>query len=142
LIATLEMRTHYRNSRRDSRVDIDVAEWPPSDAKIKLYERALDRDPRNHFLLLDLAGEYGQHRRELDVRRTLERVAELFPASAMMHARVASAYAKAHLPQQAIEHYRRSLEIDPQQAAAGDIMLEISSLYERGLRPVSRVVSN
>jgi len=122
------MRTSLRASRRDTAFDADVAEWPPSDARIKLYERALGRDPRNHFLLLDLAAEYARHRRTRDVRRTLEQVVELFPASVMIHSRVAAAYAAAGLPQPAIHHYRRSLEIDPQQGGADAIMNEIGRL--------------
>lgn len=130
------MHTSLRAPRGENSLNADVAEWPTSDSRIKLYERALGRDSRNHLLLLDLADEYARHRRTGDVCRTLERVARLFPTSAMIHLRVATVYAAAKLPQFAIDHYRRSLEIDPHQAGADDILKEIVRLNERLGAPI------
>lgn len=130
------MNTSFRAARRDRALDAEAAEWPPSDARIKLYERALSRDSNNHLLLLDLASEYARHRRIEDVCRTLEQVAGLFPTSAMVQLRVAATYAAANLPQLAVNHYRRSLEINPHQSGADDIMNELARLDERVRRPV------
>lgn len=125
------MHTTFRARRREITLDVEATEWPPSDARIKLYERALGRDSRNHLLLLDLAAEYARHGRSGDVRRTLEQVTSLFPTSAMIQMRVATMYTAANLPQLAIDHYRRSLEINPHQAGADDIMNELARLDER-----------
>jgi tetratricopeptide (TPR) repeat protein len=92
-----------------------------SDLQLKLYERALARDPRNHFLLLDLAREYGRHRRVIDAECTLRRLVELYPESAQICAQAAAAFVDVGLPLQAIEQFRRSLEIAPDQPDAAAI---------------------
>jgi tetratricopeptide (TPR) repeat protein len=108
--------------------DRGSGEWPPSDARIRLYERALRRDPLNHLLLIDLAGEYGRHRRLVDADGMLQRVIELYPQSARVRAQVAASYTKIGLPRQAIEQYRQSLELDPLQPSAAVIMNELAKL--------------
>jgi hypothetical protein len=134
------MNTSFRAARHDRSPDADAGEWPPSDVRIKLYERALSRDSTNHLLLLDLASEYARHRRTGDVCRMLERAAGLFPSSAMVQLRVAEGYAAANLPQLAIDYYRRSMEINPHQAGADDIMNELARLNEQVQGPIGLAV--
>lgn len=108
-------------------------EPPLSDLRLKLYERALRNDPRNHFLLLDLAREYGRHRRLADADQILRQLLELYPTSALIRSQAAAAYATIGLTQRAIEHYRSSLRMDPDQPDADPIRHELSRLTA-GLR--------
>jgi tetratricopeptide (TPR) repeat protein len=96
--------------------------------RLKLYERALSRDPRNHFLLLDLAREYGRHRRIAEADQMLRRLVEHYPASAQVRSQAATAYAAVGLTQRAIEHYRGSLRLDPAQPDAAEIRRELARL--------------
>lgn len=106
-------------------------EPPLSDLRLKLYERALARDPRNHFLLLDLAREYGRHLRIVDAQRMLERLLELYPTSALIRTQAAAAYAAVGLPLRAIEQFRCSLRIDPHQPDAPTIRKIITRLGDQ-----------
>jgi len=95
---------------------------------MRLYELALRRDPSNHFLLIDLAREYGLHEQLLDADQTLLRVIELYPRSAKVRSMVAASYAMVGLPQQAIQHYRLALELDPLHPESTAIRAELASL--------------
>jgi len=103
-------------------------EWPLSDHRLELYERALGNDPRNHFLLLDLAREYGRHRRLADADRTLSRLLELYPTSANIRLRVAEACESIGLTEQALNHYRSVLTLDPSHPAAATIKAHLVRL--------------
>lgn len=103
-------------------------EPPLSDLRLKLYERALSRDPRNHFLLLDLAREYGRHRRLAEADQILRRLLELYPASARIRVQAATTYATIGLTPRAIEQYRSSLRMDPDQPEAPAIRQAIARL--------------
>jgi tetratricopeptide (TPR) repeat protein len=106
-------------------------EWPLSDRRLQLYERALRSDPHNHFLLLDLAREYGRHRRLADADRTLERLLELYPASANIRLQAAEACESIGLPEQALDHYDRALALDPTHPAVAKIKAHISRLTNK-----------
>jgi tetratricopeptide (TPR) repeat protein len=108
-------------------------ELPLSDLRLKLYERARCRDPRNHFLLLDLAQEYGRHRRLAEADQMLRRLLELYPTSALIRSQAAAAYAAVGLTQRAIEHYRCSLRMAPDQPAAAAVRQELTRITA-GLR--------
>jgi Tfp pilus assembly protein PilF len=93
----------------------DSSENGPCLARMKLYERALDRDPINHLLLLDLAREYGRHGRLTEARCMLRRVVRLYPESARIRSMVAAVYGQVGLLQLAREQYEAALLIDPDQ---------------------------
>lgn len=112
-------------------------ESPLSDLRLKLYERALARDPRNHFLLLDLAREYGRHRRVAEADQVLRRLVELYPASALIRSQAATSYAAIGLTQRAIEHYRCSLRMDPTQPDAAEIREKLAGLIFPLLQPAA-----
>lgn len=103
-------------------------ELPLSDLRLKLYERALRSDPRNHFLLLDLAREYGRHSRLAEADQILRRLLELYPQSALIRTQAAEAYATIGLTHSAIEHFRSSLRLDPDQPEANTIRHELARL--------------
>lgn len=98
---------------------------------MRLYELALRRDPNNHLLLIDLAREYGLHEQLLDADQTLLRVIELYPRSAKVRSMVAASYAMVGLPQQAIQHYRLALELDPLHPESAAIRAELTALVAR-----------
>jgi Flp pilus assembly protein TadD len=100
------------------------------DSLIKLYEQARRRDPHNHFLLIDLAREYGVHLRLFDADRVLLRVLELYPRNARIRSMVAATYAMVGCPLQAIAHYRLALDLDPQHPESAAIRARLSSLKE------------
>jgi tetratricopeptide (TPR) repeat protein len=100
----------------------------PCEARIRLYEQALGRDPRNHLLLIDLAREYGLHQRFLDADEMLLRVLELYPRSGKVRSQVAAAYLRIGLPQQAREQFQMALVLDPLHSEATAIRVQLSSL--------------
>jgi Tfp pilus assembly protein PilF len=57
-------------------------------------------------------------------------VLELYPQSVKVRSMVAASYAMVGLPQQAIEHYRLALELDPQHPESAAILAALSSLNE------------
>jgi tetratricopeptide (TPR) repeat protein len=95
---------------------------------MRLYELALRRDPDNHFLLIDLAREYGLHNQLHNADQKLSRVIELYPHSAKVRSMVAASYAMIGLPQQAIEHYRLALELEPLHPESTAIRTELELL--------------
>jgi len=80
------------------------------------------------LLLIDLAREYGLHGRLLNADQTLLRVIELYPQSAKVRTMVAASFAMVGLPQQAIQHYRLALELDPLHPESMAIRAELASL--------------
>jgi len=120
--------------RREIVIDSEVVDVQETqdlgvgDPRIRLYERALCRDPRNHFLLIDLAREYARHQRLFDADKMLLRILELYPRNAKIRSMVAATYAMAGCPQQAIQHYRTVLDLDPQHPESAAILAELSSL--------------
>jgi len=97
----------------------------PCLARMHLYERAQRRDPNNHFLLLDLAREYGLHRRLIQAHQTLRQILRLYPQSARVRSMVADAYLQIGLPQQAREQYQQALRLDPDHPEAARIRAEL-----------------
>ncbi len=98
---------------------------------ISLYEQALCRDPKNHLLLIDLARAYGLRYRLPEAEQMLDRALRLYPRSAKVRSMVAATYAMISRPAQAIEHYRRALELDPQHPESAAILAELATLYEQ-----------
>jgi tetratricopeptide (TPR) repeat protein len=98
---------------------------------IGLYERALDRDPENHLLILDLARAYAEASRDAEAKFMLHRVLALYPASAIVRAKVAPLYAQLRCPHQALNHYRRVLELDPRFSGEAEIRDAIAALSEQ-----------
>jgi tetratricopeptide (TPR) repeat protein len=98
---------------------------------IALYEQALRRDPKNHFLLIDLARAYGLRYRLADAEMILDRVLRLYPRSAKVRSMAAATYAMIQRPASAIEHYRRALELDPQHPESAIILTELARLCEQ-----------
>jgi tetratricopeptide (TPR) repeat protein len=98
--------------------------------KIGLYERALDRDPENYLLILDLARAYADACRDINAKSMLERVLALHPKSALVRAKVAQMYAGLRCPGQALDHYRKVLELDPRFPGESEIRDAIETLSE------------
>jgi tetratricopeptide (TPR) repeat protein len=97
---------------------------------IGLYERALDRDPENHLLILDLARAYAEACRGINAKNMLERVLALHPKSAVVRAKVAQLYAQLRCPRRALDHYRKVLELDPRFPGESEIRASIAVLSE------------
>ena len=108
----------------------DVWERYRRNHTIGLYERALDRDPENHLLILDLARAYADAGRDAEAKFMLHRVLALHPASAIVRAKVARLYAKLQCPHQALDHYRKVLELDPGFSGEAQIRDAIATLSE------------
>jgi tetratricopeptide (TPR) repeat protein len=100
----------------------------PDEHTIALYERALNRDPNNFFLLLDLAYAYAIRGHFDDSERMIARVLELYPRSEMAHFAAATLYHRINRPLQAIVHYRQALEFNPQHPKSNEILVSISIL--------------
>jgi tetratricopeptide (TPR) repeat protein len=97
-----------------------------SDHTISLYERALVRDPSNHLLLFDLAGAYALRGRISDSEQILIRVLNLYPRSAIVRSKAGKLYRRINRPMQAIHHFRRALELNPQHPDSAAIRADLS----------------
>jgi tetratricopeptide (TPR) repeat protein len=98
---------------------------------IALYEQALRRDPKNHFLLIDLARAYGLRYRLDEAETMLDRVLRLYPRSAKVRSMAAATFAMIQRPAKAIEHYRHALELDHQHPESAAIHTELARLCEQ-----------
>jgi tetratricopeptide (TPR) repeat protein len=98
---------------------------------VALLTEALRRDPKNHELLLSLATAHGRRRKYEDAEKLLTRLLDLAPRKASVYRKVARAYVLIDRPDQAVDCYRRSLELNSDSSVTAPILLELARLYER-----------
>jgi Tfp pilus assembly protein PilF len=124
-------RVSLQKSEALARSARDAWERHQYEQTISLYEQALRRDPKNHLLLIDLARAYGLRYRLPEAEQMLDRALRLYPKSGKVRSMVAASFVMIGRPAQAIEHYRRALELDPQHPESASIYAELTTLYEQ-----------
>ena len=99
----------------DVRIDKAQHAWaePPYDDAIRLYERALERQPTNAVLLVDVARAYALRLRYREAEQLMERASRLHPDDAQLQRMLGSTLIQIQQFDRAIACFRRSLELSP-----------------------------
>jgi tetratricopeptide (TPR) repeat protein len=99
----------------DVRIDKAQQAWAQRryDDAIRLYERALERDPTNAVLLVDVARAYALRFRYADAEKLTDRARNLHPNNAELQRMLGRSYVQLQQFDRAIECYREALELEP-----------------------------
>jgi tetratricopeptide (TPR) repeat protein len=117
----------------DLRIDKAQQAWEQRryDEAIRLYERALERDPTNATLLVDVARAYALRFRYADAERLTGRACNLHPDDPELQRMLGRSYAQLQQFDRAIECYRRALELEPAGRHRAQTLYELARMYER-----------
>ena len=98
---------------------------------VALLTEAVQREPDNPEILVELATACGKQRDYERAEKLLARLMELAPRSASIYHTVAVAYSIIDRPERAAECLRRSLELNRDAKTTVDTLLDLANLYER-----------
>jgi tetratricopeptide (TPR) repeat protein len=98
---------------------------------IALLTEALRREPTNTGVLLKLASAYGRQRYYEKAEELLARLLHLAPRKASVCHQAAQVYAAIDRPEQAVDCYRRCLELYRETSKAVPALVELAALHER-----------
>jgi tetratricopeptide (TPR) repeat protein len=117
----------------DERIDKAQQAWARRqfDEAIRLYERALERQPTNAVLLVDLARAYALRFRHAEAEALVDRACRLHPEDGRLQRMLGRSYIQLQQFDRAIECFRRALELDPQSAERARSLYELAHMYER-----------
>jgi len=117
----------------DVRIDKAQRAWAARryDEAIWFYERALQRDPNNAVLLVDLARAYALRFRYADAERLIDRACALYPDDSHLQRMLGDSYLQLHHYDRAIACFRRSLELEPDLPERPKMLYELAQMYER-----------
>lgn len=123
------------NPRHQPDINIDRAQlaWDAHrfDEAIRYYELALDRDPTNAVLLVDVARAYGLRFRYADAEKLVDRACELHPHDPHLQRMLGRSYEMLNHFDRAIVCYQRALELEPQSTENPQTLFELAKMHER-----------
>jgi tetratricopeptide (TPR) repeat protein len=117
----------------DVRIDKAQQAWEQRrfDEAIRLYERALERDPTNAVLLVDVARAYALRFRFADAEKLADRARNLHPDNAELQRMLGRSYVQLQQFDRAIECYRHALDLEPEAQERAQTLYELAKMYER-----------
>jgi tetratricopeptide (TPR) repeat protein len=98
---------------------------------IALLTEALRREPTNVATMAKLAHAHGRQRNYDQAEQLVARMLHLAPKKASVVHQAAQVYASIDRPNQAVECYRRCLELYREKSKTVPALLELAALYER-----------
>lgn len=126
-------KTSEPQHRPDPRIDKAQRAWTARryDDAIWFYERALDRDPTNPVLLVDVARVYAIRFRYAEAQKLVDLAQSLYANDANVQAMLGRSYVMLKQFDQAIMCLRRALELDPANPDRPRLLLELAKMHER-----------
>ena len=117
----------------DVRIDKAQAAWNERryDDAIRLYERALESNPTNAVLLVDVARAYALRFRHAEAQELVDRACRLHPDDARLQQMLGRSYIQLQHFEQAIACFNRSLELEPDSPERARTLYELAHMYER-----------
>jgi tetratricopeptide (TPR) repeat protein len=110
-----EFGTARPRHKADARIDKAQQAWDEGrfDEAIWLYERALERQPTNAVLLVDVARAYALRFRYADAEQLVDRACRIHPDDANLQRMLGRTYVQLQQFDRAIACFRRSLDLEP-----------------------------
>jgi tetratricopeptide (TPR) repeat protein len=117
----------------DVRIDKAQKAWAAGrfDEAIWLYERAVERQPTNAVLLVDLARAYALRFRYAEAEGLVERACRLLPHDAELQRMLGRTYVHLQQYDRAIHCFSRSLELEPTSPQCARTLYEMAQMHER-----------
>ncbi|WP_428307712.1 sulfotransferase [Lacipirellula sp.] len=117
----------------DVRIDKAQAAWHARryDEAIRLYERALESQPTNAVLLIDVSRAYALRFRHAEAQELVDRACRLHPNDARLQCMLGRTYVQLQHFEQAIGCFNRALELEPDSPERARTLYELAHMYER-----------
>ncbi len=121
--------------RHQPDINIDRAQlaWDAHrfDEAIRYYEQALERDPTNAVLLVDVARAYGLRYRYAEAEKLVNRACDLHPNDAHLQRMLGRSYVRLQQFDRAIACYQRALKLEPHSNDKPQTLFELAKMHER-----------